>query len=188
MAKKQSKKRGGAKLPRALSLLSKDHKAVSTLFKRYEKEEDQEEKRTILQTVCAALTAHAQLEEELFYPALRDALGEDGADLLDEAVVEHTTLKMLVGELEEAEPGDELVDAKVTVLSEYVKHHVDEEEAEIFVKAKRAKGLDLDDLGERMMERKLQIEAELGIGEDDAEERAGAPRRRGGRATAGARG
>jgi hemerythrin superfamily protein len=189
MAKtKTTKKRAGAKMPRALSLLSKDHKVVSTLFKRYEKEDDQDEKRTILQMVCAALTAHAQLEEELFYPALRDALGQEGEDLLDEATVEHTTLKALVTELEDAEPGDELVDAKVTVLSEYVKHHVEEEENEIFPKAKRAKDLDLDELGANMQERKAQLEAEVGLGADDAEAEDDTPRRRGARTPVGSRG
>ena len=159
----KTKKRVGTRLPIAMSMLAADHKAVSKLFKRYEQAEDREEKRAILQEVCTALTVHAQLEEELFYPALRTALSEDDVELLDEAQVEHSTVKILVSELEDAEPGEELVDAKVTVLCEYVKHHVKEEEDEIFPKAKRAKELDFDDLGERMQARKIALEAEAGV-------------------------
>ncbi len=163
--KKKAKKRSATAAPAAMAMLAKDHKIVSALFRRYEKEDDRKEKRTILRMICAALTAHAQLEEELFYPALRDALPQEGVELLDEATVEHSTVKALVAALERAEPGEELVDAKVTVLSEYVKHHVREEEDEIFPKAKRAKGLDLDALGEQMAARKVEHEAEAGVGD-----------------------
>jgi len=155
------RKTGGSKLPAAFAMLAKDHKAVNSLFKQYEKGEDTE-KRTILQSICAALTAHAKLEEEIFYPALRAAFGDEGVDLLDEATVEHATLKALIAELEDAEPGDALVDAKVTVLSEYVKHHVQEEEDEIFPKAKKTKALDLDALGEEMAARKEELATEVG--------------------------
>ena len=153
--------------PKALTMLEKDHKLVSSMFRQYERSSDDDEKQEILQRVCAALTAHAQLEEELFYPALREAFGEDDHELLDEATVEHDVVKTLIGQLEDAEAGDEMVGAKVKVLSEYVKHHVQEEEDEIFPKAKRAKDLDLDELATRMEARKVEIEAELGLGDDE---------------------
>lgn len=185
MATKRTGKSKGSKLPEPLAMLAKDHDTVSKLFKKYEKAASAEQ-RTILQSICAALTAHAQLEEELFYPALRSALGEDGDDLLDEATVEHSTVKALVAELEDAEPGDELVDAKVTVLSEYVKHHVEEEEDEIFPKAKKSKSLDMEALGEEMAARKAELEAEAGVPPRESSKRVAAGRgdREGSRAAA----
>ena len=183
-----SKRGGASRSPRALTMLEKDHKLVNGMFRQFERAQDDGDKREILQRICAALTAHAQLEEELFYPALRDALGEEGQDLLDEALVEHSVVKILIAQLEDADVGDDMVDAKVTVLSEYVKHHVEEEEGEIFPKAKRA-GLDLDELSARMEERKVELEREAGVDEDgEAEERPRRGGRRGGRAPAGARG
>jgi hemerythrin superfamily protein len=186
-AKKKKKGAAGArKLPEAMAMLAKDHKLVAGMFRQYERGDDQDEQRALLQAICAALTAHAQLEEELFYPALREALSEEDAELLDEATVEHSTVKALIAELEGAEPGEELVDAKVTVLSEYVKHHVKEEEDEIFPKARKARELDLDDLAERMAARKAELEAEAGVTDDDDEPPRG--RRSGSRTPVGARG
>jgi hemerythrin-like domain-containing protein len=156
----RSGKRGGSKLPAAIAMLDDDHKAVDKLFKRYEKagEGAAAEKRELLREICSALTVHAQIEEELFYPELRAALDEEDVEMLDEATVEHASLKDLIAQLEDAEPGDDLVDARVKVLSEYVKHHVEEERNEIFPEAKKAKGLDLDDLAERMAARKAELE------------------------------
>jgi hemerythrin-like domain-containing protein len=104
------------------------------------------------------LKIHAQVEEEIFYPAARDALKE--RDLLDEAEVEHTVAKQPISELESMTPKDDLFDAKFTVLGEYVKHHVQEEEKELFPKAKRAK-LDMDELGHRIIQRKQELMAEM---------------------------
>lgn len=125
---------------------------MDKLFKHFEQAKDSD-KAAIVQTTCRALTIHTQIEEELFYPALRDAGVEN--DLLDEAKVEHVGVKRLVGELETMEPGDELYDAKVKVLSEYVKHHVKEEETEMFPDAKKS-DVDLDELGERMEVRAVE--------------------------------
>ncbi len=100
---------------------------------------------------------HATIEEDVFYPALNDAANAE--DLLDEAEVEHATIKDLVSRLEEMTPTDELYDATVLVLGEYVRHHVKEEEGEIFPKAKKAK-MDLAALGERLMERKRSLDGE----------------------------
>jgi hemerythrin superfamily protein len=145
----------------AVALLTEDHKTVEKLFKQFEKlkksERDDSEKAKLVHSACAALTVHAQIEEDLFYPAMYEAI--DAEDELDEAEVEHATIKSLVSQLEEMEPGDELYDATFTVLAEYVRHHVKEEEGEIFPKAKKA-DLDLLALGEKLLERKRALEGE----------------------------
>lgn len=146
-------------------MLKDDHAAVETLFQRCEKA-DEGGRGEIVQRICAMLTQHAQLEEEIFYPELREALGEDETDdLLDEAEVEHGSIKALIAELSEGSEDDHLYQARVTVLREYVKHHVKEEEEEIFPKARSAE-LDLDEMGERLRMRKEQ----LGGGEGEAGE------------------
>jgi hemerythrin-like domain-containing protein len=139
-------------------------------FEKMKEEEDPdvEAKQLLVEICCAELTVHAQLEEELFYPALRDAI--DDMDLLDEAEVEHASAKQLITELASMQPGDELYDAKFTVLGEYVKHHIEEEEKEIFPKAKKAK-LDLEAMAEEARERKQEMREELGLdSEGEAEE------------------
>src|SRR5690349_4054197 len=144
----------------AISMLKEDHQTVDKLFKEFEGLKDgekDEQKADCVGQICKALTVHATIEEEIFYPAAREALEEQ--DLLDEAEVEHAGVKQLVGELENMSPGDELYDAKVTVLAEYVKHHVKEEEGQMFPKVKRA-GLDTEALGGRMAERRDELEAE----------------------------
>lgn len=157
--KQSAKKRSGSK--DALTLLMEDHKAVDKIFKQFEKLKKggggDAEKAELVRSVCASLTVHATIEEDLFYPTMYDAA--DAEDLLHEAEVEHATIKDLVSQLEEMEPTDELFDATVLVLAEYVRHHVKEEEGEIFPKAKKAK-VDLDALGERLMERKRSLEGE----------------------------
>jgi hemerythrin superfamily protein len=141
----------------AVEVLKRDHDEVEKLFDQYEDAKDEsntELKVQIVTAVCKALAMHAQIEEELFYPAMRRQ--EDALELIDEAAVEHQTLKNLVAELEGASPDDDLYDAKVKVLSEYVKHHVKEEEGELFPIAKRSE-IDLDALGRQLVARKAQI-------------------------------
>jgi hemerythrin superfamily protein len=143
----------------AIQLLMTDHREVEALFKKFEKAKDGHDagKADIVAQICDALSVHAEIEEEIFYPAARDALSEkDGEDLVDEAEVEHESIKSLVEWLEEAEPADEHYDAKVKVLMEYVKHHVKEEEGEMFPKVKKT-DLDLDQLGADMFERKTEL-------------------------------
>lgn len=163
-----------AKSNDALALLTKDHKEVTKLFKAYEKlakdEADGSERLEAAQQICAMLTAHATIEEELFYPALREAIEAD--DLLDEAQVEHASVKDLVSQIEAMDPDDDLYDAKVSVLGEYVAHHVKEEEGEIFPKASKAKDLDLVELGERLKERKEELVAGTESAESSQEEKA----------------
>lgn len=142
-----------SRTPLALAILKKDHDEVEKLFKRAEKARSAD-KAKIVATICQELTIHAQIEEEIFYPALREADVE--SDLLDEADVEHQGIKRLVGELERMAPGEDLYDAKVTVLTEYVKHHVKEEETELFPKAKKSDA-DLDEVGRQLEVRKIEL-------------------------------
>jgi hemerythrin superfamily protein len=152
-----------------LKMLTEDHKKVKQMFESFEKmkeEDDQDDdaKQMLVELCCSELTVHAQLEEELFYPALRDAI--DDMDLLDEAEVEHASAKQLISELSSMQPDDELYDAKFTVLGEYVKHHIEEEEKEIFPKVKKA-DLDLEAMAEEAHERKQEMRAELGLDSED---------------------
>ena len=152
------KKATGADRTDAISLLMQDHREVEDMFKEFEKakkNEDDEAKSAIVKRVCAALTAHAEIEEEIFYPAVRGEIEDD--DTMDEAEVEHGSIKNLVGQLEDLDPSDSFYDAKMTVLSEYVKHHVKEEEGEMFPKVKKA-GIDLAALGAELMDRKREVE------------------------------
>jgi hemerythrin superfamily protein len=151
----------------AVELLMQDHRQVKDLFKDYEKlakDEDsaEEDKEALAAQICALLTVHTTLEEEIFYPAAREALEEQ--DLLDEAAVEHASAKDLIGQIETMGPADELYDAKVTVLGEYVNHHVQEEEKEMFPRCKKAK-MPLDELGEQLQARKRELMVQMGLAE-----------------------
>lgn len=143
----------------AIELLKRDHDDVDEMFKHYEEVKEgspKSEKDNLVARICDALTVHASIEETIFYPAARRALGEKGKDLLDEAAVEHQTLKDIIARLEAAPTEDPLYDAGVKVLSEYVKHHVREEESELFPKV-RASGMDLQAVGKRLAARKEQL-------------------------------
>jgi len=144
----------------ALDLLKRDHDEVDAMFRQFEDMKDDGDaaaKESLVEKICDALTVHAQIEEEIFYPAARRALQqEEGKDLLDEAAVEHQTLKDLVGRLESAPIDDPLYDAGVKVLSEYVKHHVKEEENELFPKCKSSR-MDLDAVGAQLGNRKEEL-------------------------------
>ena len=106
--------------------------------------------------ICGLLKVHTTIEEEIFYPAARAALAAKGDDMLDEATVEHASAKALIAQLESASPGDQLYDAKLTVLGEYIKHHVKEEQEEMFPKCRKAK-MDLRGLGAQMAARKAEL-------------------------------
>ena len=149
--------------PDAIELLTTDHKEVKTLFKQYDKlvasDGSEDEKQAVAEQICQMLTLHATIEEELFYPAAREALGED-ADLVDEADIEHASAKELIAQIEGGSPADDHFDARVKVLGEYIDHHVKEEEGEMFPKAKKS-GLDVTALGAQMAERKQELTAAL---------------------------
>lgn len=123
----------------AIALLTADHKAVKEMFKQFKTlkqcEGSDGEKQALVTQVCNALKVHAQIEEEIFYPAVLAAIADD--DLMDEAEVEHASAKDLITQLESMKPGDARYDAKVTVLGELVDHHVKEEEARCFRRQRR---------------------------------------------------
>lgn len=141
----------------AITLLTEDHEHVKSMFEQYEGLGDRAHatKKKLATQICTELTKHATAEEEIFYPAVR-AAGKDKEDLVDEAVVEHASAKDLIAQIMDMEPTEELFDAKVKVLSELIEHHVKEEESEMFPKAKKA-GLDLEELGQQIAERKAEI-------------------------------
>lgn len=144
--------------PKAISLLKKDHRTVDKLFLQYEAADSAQDKVDLVQEICQALMVHAHIEEKLFYPALRGKVKED---LLDEAFVEHDTLKDLISKIDGKGPDDAMFEAHVTVLREYVHHHVREEERQIMPEAE-ASSLDLDELGDRLEALKQRLEARIG--------------------------
>jgi hemerythrin superfamily protein len=154
----------------AVELLKTDHKKVEKMFKDFEKLEDPQEKRELVEECCNSLKIHTTIEEEIFYPAARDVLKE--ADVVNEAEVEHTAAKDLIEQLEGYDGSDEMADARFTVLAEYVRHHVKEEEGEMFPQLKKAKGLDLEELGGQLMQRKQELMQEMGISTSEEEEEA----------------
>ncbi|MFC0132743.1 hemerythrin [Massilia eurypsychrophila] len=145
----------------AISMLTADHREVATMFEQYEGLGDRAKasKKKLADQICTALTLHAAIEEEIFYPALREK-SKEAADLLDEALVEHAGAKDLIAQLQEADPEDDLYDAKVKVLGEQIEHHVKEEEGEMFPIAKKA-GLDMAALGSEMAMRKDELAAAM---------------------------
>jgi hemerythrin superfamily protein len=148
----------------ALDLLKHDHDEVENMFEQFEEIKDNgddAQKEELVARICHALTIHAQIEEQIFYPAARRVLQDQGQDLLNEAAVEHQTQKDIVGRLEMAPTSDPLYDAGVKVLSEYVKHHVREEENELFPHV-RATDLDLVALGQQLAQRKQELESQEG--------------------------
>jgi iron-sulfur cluster repair protein YtfE (RIC family) len=142
----------------AVALLKQDHDEVKAMFKQYDELGDRAfvAKQKLAEKICLELTKHAMAEEEIFYPAMR-AEGEDAEDLVDEATVEHASAKELIAQIHGMDPHDDLYDAKVKVLGEYINHHVQEEENEMFPKAKDA-GVDLMALGQQIQARKDEID------------------------------
>jgi hemerythrin superfamily protein len=150
-----------AKPTDAIAMLTAEHKEVKAMFEQYDQLGDRAKatKKKLADQICNALTLHAAIEEEIFYPALR-AASKDAADLLDEALVEHAGAKDLIAQLQDMDPEDDLYDAKVKVLGEQIDHHVGEEEGEMFPKAKKA-GLDMAALGSEMAMRKDELAATM---------------------------
>jgi hemerythrin superfamily protein len=151
---------GGKFAPKdAVALLKADHKQVAEWFDQFESARSDGVKHRLAQQICAALTVHATVEEEIFYPAFLEATGE--TDLHHEAEVEHQGAKNLIAEIEESSPEDEYFDAKVTVLAELIRHHVNEEEQRdgMFAKAKQS-DMDLEAVGEQLQTRKDEMTEE----------------------------
>jgi len=141
----------------AITLLKADHDEVKRAFKEFEKmdHEDTTAMEEIVIEVCEALKAHTTVEEEIFYPAVREAIEDD--DLMNEAQVEHNSAKELITLLEGMDATDPMYPATFTVLCEYVLHHAKEEEDEMFPAARKAKDLDLEALGEEIKARKEEL-------------------------------
>ena len=150
----------------AIALLKQDHRKVEDLFDQFEKARESVRKEKLVKQICTELMIHAMIEEEIFYPACAGQIKDE--DLLDESYVEHDGAKVLIAELTKSSPSDEFFDAKVTVLSEMIKHHVKEEEKRsegLMAQAKDA-GLDMEALGERLMQRKQELMQEFGEGDN----------------------
>jgi hemerythrin-like domain-containing protein len=143
----------------AIAMLTAEHRQVEQLFQQFEDLSDRAKasKKKLADQICNALILHTTVEEEIFYPALRDA-SKEAEDKLDEAIVEHASAKDLIAQIQEMEADDDLYDAKVKVLSEQVQHHVEEEEKEMFPMAKKS-GLDLAALGQEMAAREKELSA-----------------------------
>ena len=147
-----------------LQLLTSDHRKVEGLFAQFEKASGASAKEKIVREICTELKVHTMIEEEIFYPAIKGKVEEDA---LDEAYVEHDSAKLLVNELEAAEPDEAYYDAKVKVLQELIEHHVAEEEKQrdnLFQQT-RAADVDLEALGERLAARKAELMAQAERGE-----------------------
>ena len=142
----------------AIDLLEQDHREVEAYFDKFEGLQDEAAKDDLARKICMALTVHTQIEEEVFYPQARKAIEDD--DLLDEALVEHDGAKKLIAEIEEMEAGEELFDAKVKVLGEMIRHHVEEEEDELFPEVEKSE-MDLQAVGEQLAQRKAELMKEM---------------------------
>jgi hemerythrin superfamily protein len=152
----------------AVALLKQDHRTVEQLFDEFE-EAEEDQQQAIAERVCQLLTVHAQIEEEILYPAAKEAFeDEEELDLVNEANVEHQSAKDLIAKIEGMTPEDETFKATVKVLSEYIKHHVKEEEGELFPALKKTE-LDLKEMGAQLNDRKMTLMQELGIEEEPPE-------------------
>lgn len=152
-----------ADAPDAITLLTDDHRNVERLFEQYESLVESGapagEREALAATICAELAIHTRLEEEIFYPAVRETLGDA---LIDEAIVEHASAKDLMAQLAEMSGDEELYDAKVKVLAEQIEHHVEEEEREMFPEV-RSEDIDIDELGAAMAALRQQLVDEIGL-------------------------
>jgi hypothetical protein len=140
----------------AIALLKADHRAVEELFEKFQKASGDGRKQSLAEEICLELSVHAQIEEEIFYPACEGKVEED---LLKESYVEHDGAKVLIAEIIKGGPSDEFYDAKVKVLQEEIEHHVEEEEKRmegLFAQARKAE-LDMDALGQELAARKLEL-------------------------------
>jgi len=146
----------------AISLLLEDHDRVKKLFDQFEKAKSVKEKERIIATAVNELKIHASIEEEIFYPAVRQHVGQD---VMNEADEEHHVARLLIAELDRGTRGDDHRDAKFTVLSENVRHHIKEEEGEMLPKARELE-IDFVSLGNRMLTRKAKLQRE-GVPSDE---------------------
>jgi hypothetical protein len=153
-----------------LEMLKEDHARVKKAFRDAQKldsEEDREELQMIVEQTCAELEVHARLEEELFYPAVRAAIKD--TELLEEAEIEHASAKALIAQLREMMPDDAKYAATFKVLGEYVKHHIKEEEKEMFEQLNRSR-IEWEELQQQMLTMRETLMGEMGLLEDDEDD------------------
>ena len=153
-----------------LEIFIEDHRKIIRFFdefRRIKDHADDETKQTLVEVTCTELVIHAQIEEEFFYPALREAF--EDASLIDEADIEHEVARQLISEMESMHPADHHYDAKFTVLGEYVRHHIEEEQNKIFVQIRQG-GMDLDVLGKDLLQRRKDLRSEFGLPDEGYEE------------------
>ncbi|HEX6998752.1 MAG TPA: hemerythrin domain-containing protein [Gammaproteobacteria bacterium] len=155
-AGRASRRGNGAGRIDAITLLKQDHRDVEQTFQQFERARAEDEKKELGDKVAMLLTVHAAIEEELFYPAYLEATGD--LEMHHEAFLEHANAKNMIAEIQRSGPEDEYYDARMSVLSEMVKHHVKEEEKRggLFARAKES-GLDLMALGEKLEARKQEL-------------------------------
>jgi hemerythrin HHE cation binding domain-containing protein len=151
----------------ALELLMQDHREMESLFREFEHlQEHDEERARLLENACAEIRIHDRLESEIFYPAIREAdAGEELGYLLDEAQDAHGKVRELVGKLEQLDANDERRYRHFALVSAHVKHHLLEEETQMFPLVRQLKTLDLESLATEMKERKSGLMAEMGLAE-----------------------
>ena len=138
---------------KATDLLKKQHKSVKTLFRKVDQTEDGRQRRRLVDQIAHELKIHTKIEEEIFYPAVREVGTSKAGEMVDEAYEEHHVVDLVLAELPQVDPEDERFAAKMTVLSELVEHHADEEEDEMFPMCEKKLGRDrLQELGERMQQ------------------------------------
>jgi len=141
-------------MPNAIQMLKEDHRKVKELFEEFAQAEEEQMKEQIVENTVRELEVHAALEDEIFYPAAEEQIGEK--ESIDEAREEHHVVKLLIGELKKMSSDDERYDAKYTVLAESVKHHIEEEESELFPKLEGK--IDAEELGAEMESRKERLQ------------------------------
>ena len=147
-----------ANVPDAIALLKADHKQVRQLFTQFEHSRAASKKKHLATEICAALTAHTTMEEEIFYPAF--LAGTRDVAMHHEAEIEHDGAKNLIAQIQASDPSDDYYESKVTVLSDMIKHHVKEEEKPggMFAEAKKS-GMDLAALGQQLLARKRELQS-----------------------------
>lgn len=160
MAAKKRTPNTSTRMPDAIGMLRADHRKVLEMFERYEGLRTKKQKQSLAWEICTELSVHAKLEEEIFYPGVRGVVEEN---LMDEATVEHQSAKELIAQIEKGEADEELFDAKVKVLGEYIQHHVKEEQDEMFPQVKEG-DVDLKELAEQMRSRKEELLGALAAG------------------------
>jgi hemerythrin superfamily protein len=152
----------------AIALLKQDHRAVEALFDEFENAEESEQSE-LATRICQMLTVHTQIEEELLYPQAKEAFDEEDDEMVYEAEIEHNAAKELIAKIEAATPEDPEFKPLVTVLGEYVRHHVREEEKELFPALKDT-DVDLKEMGSQLAQRKMQLMEQMGIEAEEAPE------------------